>query len=1134
MDIHQFINNFKKLEPIQKFLDASKKTIYCKNLIGSQLSLLLYLKSQNKEFSKHIIICSDKEKAFYLFDELRRLNEIQFQYHLYYFPATFKRPYEIEEIDNANVLRRTEVLTQLHYFQQENSKEPFLLITYSEALFDLVVQSKDLSKNSIKIRSGEKLGMKFLIEILHEYHFTSSFEVSEPGEYAQRGCIIDFYSFAYAQPIRILFDGDIIQSIKYFDLDSQMTNHELPFVNLIPNTEKISTEEKRISILEYLGENTLIWLEDQEHLIANLNKLYEKAEKIYLDSQKNSGGGSPISIPDKLYLKSEMLENQIKNYSIIYFGKFQPNSADIIDFESQPQPNFKKDFQMLTSHLMKNQENQITNYILADDKQLKRLKDIFHQIEPKLKFTDVHFNFFEGFEMPNLGISVFTDHQIFDRYFKYQPPFKSLKNTSNLLKELTNLKPGDYVTHRDFGIAQYGGLHLVKLGDNENEMVKLIFKGGSIMYEFVSQLHKISKYSDKNGAVPSLSKLGSSEWLQKKSKVKKRVKELAFDIIQLYAKRKASKGFAFSANNYLMQELEASFPYEPTPDQEKAFDDINKDMESQAPMDRLVCGDVGFGKTEVAIRAAFKAACNGKQVAILAPTTILTLQHYKTFTDRLDKFPLKIDFLNRFKTQKEIKDTLKRLKDGQIDIIIGTHRLISDDVEFNDLGLLIIDEEQRFGVAAKEKLRLKKSNVDTLTLTATPIPRTLQFSLMGVRDMTIIQTPPPNRLPVDTILHRYSKEIIRDAVAYEIYRGGQVFFIHNRIAELESIGSMIMELVPEARVVCLHGQVKEDYMEKVMSGFIRGQYNVLVSTTIVESGIDIPNANTIIINEAHNYGLSDLHQMRGRVGRSNRKAFCYLLAPPLSVLPTDAMKRLHAIEEFHHLGAGFQISLKDMDIRGAGDLLGKEQSGFINEIGYDTYHQILEEAIYELKEEHFADIFQEDIFKNKEKKLSDVQLDGDDIAYIPEDFIPNPAERLAFYRRIAECKNEVELQELSREMVDRFSVIPLQTLALLDAVRLRWLANSLGFEKVTIKNSKLKAFFPSNSQSHYFQTPVFQAILDFIPHQYDFTMKRQDGKTWLESTNLKTYKQAWFKMSVLWKFVEKKLEKSHEVSFQER
>lgn len=1132
MDILSFVENFKKIQPFELLLNQKEKQIYCKNLIGSQLSLLIYLKSQFST-KKHLIICSDKEKAFYLFDELRRLNELQFRYHLHYFPATFKRPYEMEEIDNANILRRTEVLTQLYYYQQEPSPEPLIMVGYSESLFDLVIQPKELSKNNIKIKTGEQIGMKFLIEVLHEYQFTSTFEVSEPGEYAQRGCIVDFYSFAYAQPIRILFDGDIIQSIKYFDLETQMTTQELPFVHLIPNTEKISAEEKRISILEYIGRNTQLWIEDKEHIISCLSKLYEKSEKIYEEGQKISGGGSPVSEPNKLYLHPQAFENQVQDYSIIHFGKFQPLKVTTIDFHSYPQPNFKKDFQMLCIHLMKNQENQIVNYILADDKQLKRLKDIFQEIEPRLKFEPVSFNFFEGFEMPASGISVFTDHQIFDRYFKYQLPFKPLKNTTHLLKELTNLKPGDYVTHRDFGIAQYGGLHLVKLGDNENEMVKLIFKGGSIMYEFVSQLHKISKYSDRDGVTPNLSKLGSNEWQNQKTKVKKRVKELAFDIIQLYAKRKASKGFAFTANNYLMQELEASFPYEPTPDQEKAFDEVNKDMESGSPMDRLVCGDVGFGKTEVAIRAAFKAVCSGKQVAILAPTTILSFQHYKTFSDRLEKLPVRIDFLNRFKTQKEIKQTLTRLKEGQIDIIIGTHRLISDDVEFKDLGLLIIDEEQRFGVAAKEKLRLKKANVDTLTLTATPIPRTLQFSLMGVRDMTIIQTPPPNRLPVDTILHRFSKEVIRDAVSYEIYRGGQVFFIHNRISELESIGSMIKELVPEAKVVCLHGQVKEEYMEKVMTGFIQGEYNVLVSTTIVESGIDIPNANTIIINEAHNYGLSDLHQMRGRVGRSNRKAFCYLLAPPLSVLSNDAMKRLQAIEEFHHLGAGFQISLKDMDIRGAGDLLGREQSGFINEIGYDTYHQILEEAIYELKEEHFSDIFQEELIRNKDKKLSDVQLDGDDIAYIPEDYIPNPAERLNFYRRIADCKNEEELQVLSREMVDRFSIIPIQTLALLDAVRLRWLANSLGFEKVTIKNLKLKAYFPSNAQSDYYQSSVFHAILDFIPHQYDFTMKRQEGKVWLESSNLKTYKQAWLKMSVLWKFVEKKLEEQKELIIQD-
>jgi len=1122
VEIQQFIELYQNLEPVQKFLNTKEPRIYCKNLIGSQLSLAVYLNAKTNG-NKHLIICNEKEKAFYLFDELRRLNEIQFQYHLFYFPATFKRPYEMEEIDNANVLRRTEVLTQLYYLQQEAQNEPMIIVSYADALFDKVIQPKELSQNSIQIKVGENIGMSFLLEVLHEYQFISSFEVQEPGQYAQRGCIVDFFSFAYASPIRILFDGDTIQSIKYFDLETQMTTDSLSYVYLIPNTQKFLTEEKRISLLEYLGNNTLLWIEEEDQLTACLSKLYERALSIYEEGQRISGGGNPVSEPQKLYWTSEKFYQETSQHPVIYFGKFQPNQAFAISFGGMPLPNFKKDFQSLSQYLLSNQEKHIRSFIFCDDKQIKRLKDIFHEIQPHLRFEGVNFNWFEGFEMPEYGISVFTDHQIFDRYFKYQTPFKPLKSPSSLIKELSHLKPGDYVTHRDFGIAQFAGLHVVKLGETENEMVKLIFKGGSILYEFVSQLHKITKYSDRDGAVPNLTKLGSSEWQKTKSKVKKRVKELAFDIVQLYAKRKASKGYAFSANNFLMQELEATFPYEPTPDQEKAFEEVYKDMESPSPMDRLVCGDVGFGKTEVAIRAAFKAACDAKQVAILTPTTLLCFQHYKTFTERLQKFPIQIDFLNRFKTQKEIKETLKRLKEGKIDIIIGTHRLLSEDVEFKDLGLLIIDEEQRFGVAAKEKLRLKRANVDTLTLTATPIPRTLQFSLMGVRDMSIIQTPPPNRFPVETSLHRFSKEIIRDAVAYEIFRGGQVFFIHNRIAELDSLGSMIKELVPEARVACLHGQLKEEQIEKIMTAFLRGDYNVLVCTTIVESGLDIPNANTIIINEAHSYGISDLHQMRGRVGRSNRKAFCYLLAPALSVLPTDAMKRLQAIEEFQYLGAGFQISLKDMDIRGTGDLLGKEQSGFIAEIGYDTYHQILEEALYELKEEHFSDIFQDEILQAKQKALSDVQLEGDDMAYIPEDFIPNPAERLHFYRRIAECQNEDELKQISYEMVDRFSIIPPQTLALLDAVRLRWLANALVFEKLVLKNYKLKAFFPSDSQSNYYQSNVFQAILDYIPHQYDFTMKKQDNKTWLETTNVKTYKQAWFKLTALWKFVENQI-----------
>lgn len=1132
MKIKDFFESYIQKATYRSIWSSKEQTLQFKNLIGSQLSFGIVGMAYSNQTPLQVVILRDKEQAFYVYDELVRFQEAlkdegsEGSFWVYYFPASFKRPYELEEIDNANVLRRNEVLTQLHYLRQEATSKPVIIVTYADSLTDLVVCPDFLSNQRLKIQVGEKLSMPFLIEVLHDYQYVGAYEVMEPGEYAQRGCIIDFYSFAYSSPVRIVFDGDTITHIKTFHLDNQLTENELSFVYLVPHTERYRTAEKRISLLSYMKQWTelVVWIEDYEDLLKTLEKHYGIAERVYAEGQAASGGGSPVSPPAKLFWEPHQATIQLQQLRIFHFGNFFQQGLPTLDFHAFPQPIFKKDFQKIAEHFLSNQAQGIKNYIFADAKQLERLRSIFKQIDRKVQFEGIEFQLYGGFQDLGQGLVAYSDHQIFEKSFRYRMPYEPIRKVA-LLKELSQLKPGDYVTHRDYGIAQFAGLHTLKLGDTETEMVKLIFKDHTILYEFVSQLHKIAKYASKDGKPPQLTKLGGTEWKKSKSKVKKRVKELAFNLVELYAKRKLSKGYAFSADTYLMEELEASFMYEPTPDQEKAFDAVKRDLESPSPMDRLVCGDVGFGKTEVAIRAALKVACDGKQTAVLVPTTILALQHFKTFSDRLQSLPIKVDYLNRFRTEKEVRDILAKLKEGKIDIIIGTHRLLSQDVQFKDLGLLVIDEEQRFGVAAKEKLRLHKANVDTLTLTATPIPRTLQFSLMGVRDISTIETPPPNRQPIETLLVRFQPEILRDAISTEIFRGGQVFFVHNRIEDLERYASMIKELVPEARVACMHGRMKESQIEKILHEFIQERYNVLVCTTIVEAGLDIPNANTILINEADHYGISDLHQMRGRVGRSNRKAYCYLLVPSLHSLSNDALKRLKAVEEFSYLGAGIQIAMIDMDIRGAGDLLGGEQSGFIHEIGYDTFHQILEEAIFELKEEHFADIFQEDIAKHKQKGISDTQIEGDLSAFIPHDFIPSPSERLATYRKIADCQNEQELQSIATELLDRFGTIPPQTIALFDAVRLRWLANQLGIEKIVIKNNKLKAYFPQDETHPFFHSDIFSQILELLPQQADFVMKKEGKKVWLEALNVMTYKQAWLRFSVIAKVINLQMSK---------
>jgi transcription-repair coupling factor (superfamily II helicase) len=1025
-----------------------------------------------------VVVLNDKEDALYFLNDLQALMPRK---EILFFPASYKRPYQIDEIDNANVLQRAEVLNQLNHTASGRQ----LIITFAEALSEQVVNKRSLVKNTLDVKKGEQCGMDFIVDVLEDYGFEETDFVWEPGQFAKRGGILDVFSFAHELPYRIEFFGEEVDSIRSFDPVDQMSKEDHAKVSLIPNIQKNLINEERVHFLDYLTDSTLLFVQNVDFIEADLDRQFGRAEKSWDELMGKSGGAALSRGPESLYTSGKAFLKSAERLNQVEFGtRFRYRKTEaVLEWECNPQPAFKKEFPLLAKHLHDNYLAGVQNFIFSDNpKQFQRLQDIFKEIDHEATFSGVEHAIHRGFLDRKLRICCYTDHEIFERYHRFHARAQAARSQALTLKELQDLVPGDYVTHITHGIGRFAGLHRIKVGPNEQEAIKVIYQDGDEIYVNVNSLYKISKYAGGDANPPKLSKLGSGDWARKKAKTKSRIKELAFDLIALYAQRKAQNGFACESDSYLQQELEASFMYEDTPDQVKATEDVKRDMESRIPMDRLVCGDVGFGKTEIAVRAAFKAAVNGKQVAMLVPTTILAIQHFHTFRDRLADFPVTVEFINRFKSAKEEKDILERLEAGKIDILIGTHRIVGKDVKFKDLGLLIIDEEQKFGVGVKEKLKLFKVNVDTLTLTATPIPRTLQFSLMGVRDLSVLATPPPNRQPVETVVTTFDQATLRDAVAYEMKRGGQVFFIHNRIADLDEMGSLVKKLVPDARVGLAHGQLAPAKMEQVMANFIEGEYDVLMCTTIVESGLDIPNANTIIINEAHNYGLSDLHQMRGRVGRSNRKAFCYLFAPHETLLSRDARKRLKAIAEFSDLGSGFHIALKDLDIRGAGDLLGAEQSGFINEVGYEMYQKILEEAIHELKEEQFPELFKEELAKQKEEHafVDDCLVETDLNILIPESYLPVVSERLNFYNKIAGSRTEEEFRLIQRQLIDRFGPIPAEVLGLFDTVRIRQLGRPLGFEKVVLNQDLLRLYFPSDKTSSYYSSGLFPSVLSWV------------------------------------------------------
>lgn len=1013
--------------------------------------------------SVHLILLPDKEKAAYFLNDLEQVFEEKEkkaeEKKVLFFPSSYKRGYAAGVRDNQGLLLRTEVMNRLH-----QGEKKFMVISYPEAIAEKVADRRFFEKHTLKLQEGEAVSLEFVLDLLIEYEFERTDFVLEPGQFSLRGGLIDVYSFGGDHPYRIEFQGDNVASIRSFDPATQLSVAPHNEITIIPDIR--IDPEKRIdytSIFSFLSAKTVIWAEELEVIAAEVDH----------------------SLVNDLFLGSEDFLKELQTYPLVEFGNrslFTPDHE--FTFRTSSQPSFNKNFDLLISQLRKYSEEGYRNILLSDNpKQSERLLSILEDIQakqpdqPPIEFSSLCYSIHEGFIDHDLKTAFFTDHQIFERYHRFRLRDGYAGKEVMTLKEIYSLNPGDFVTHIDHGIGVFDGLEKIVNNGKEQEAIRLIYKNQDILYVSIHSLHRISKYSGKEGAAPTLNRLGSDSWKKLKARTKSRVKDIAKDLIRLYAVRKATHGFSCLPDTYLQTELEASFIYEDTPDQIKATQDVKRDMEAGFPMDRLICGDVGFGKTEIAIRAAFKMVSESKQVAILVPTTILALQHFKTFSDRLKEFPCNINYLSRFKSPRAQKKILEELKSGMLDIVIGTHRLLSKDIVFRDLGLLIIDEEQKFGVSAKEKIKQLRVNVDTLTLTATPIPRTLQFSLMGARDLSIINTPPPNRFPVHTEIHPFNEEVIREAIQHEVSRGGQVFFVNTRVQNIQEVAGMIQRNVPNVSVAVAHGQMEGTRLERVMIDFIEGDHDVLVATTIIESGLDIPNVNTIIINDAHHYGLSDLHQLRGRVGRSNKKAFCYLLAPPVSTLTDEARKRLRAIEEFADLGSGFNIAMRDLDIRGAGNILGAEQSGFITEIGFDLYQKILNEAILELKEQEFADLYQAD---QPTGFVKECVIETDLEILIPDQYISNIAERLSLYKELDSIEQEEELIRFRSRLIDRFGSVPPQTEELIQTIRLRWLARSLGFEKLVLRKSRLAAFFPSDPQSGFYQSEQFSGFIEFI------------------------------------------------------
>lgn len=1043
-------------------------SLHLKGSVGSGLNFRLA--HSFKKYQKTIVlVCEDREKAAY---HLNDLEQLLGQEDVLYFPSSYRKPYQTETTDNANVLLRSEVLSKL-----SNSKKARVIVTYPQALFEKVVSQSTLRKNTLEIISGSKLSLDFINEVLFDYQFERVDFVSQPGEFSVRGGIIDVFSFANQHPYRIEFFDEQVESLRSFDVATQLSIAPLEKIKLLPNTTEGFKRATRKSLIEIITPKGVLITQNLDGLSGRLDQFFAEAKKSYAALSRETSHLDPQA----LFLSKKELLAHLDDLSWVSLQASSDKRTNYQSFIKQsPQPAFNRKFDRLIDYLNKNHDKGYQNFLCcASAEQAERLNAIFEEMEETVHYKTIVQPLYEGFEDLEAKVAFFTDHQIFERYHKYQLKSSFTKKQALTLKELTHLEVGDYVTHIDHGIGTFGGLQKIDVEGNQQEAIKLIYADRDILYLSIHSLHKISKFNGKDGKIPRVYKLGSAAWKTLKQKTKKRVKEIAFNLIELYAKRRQKIGTACTPDSYLQLELEASFIFEDTPDQSLATAAVKEDMESERPMDRLVCGDVGFGKTEIAIRAAFKAVDNGRQVAVLVPTTILAFQHFKNFSKRLEDFPIRVDYLNRFRSTKEKRLVLEDLNAGKIDILIGTHQLVSKGVEFKNLGLLVVDEEQKFGVSVKEKLREIKTNVDVLTLTATPIPRTLQFSLMAARDLSVIATPPPNRYPIESEVVRFSESMIRDGVLYEMQRGGQVYFIHNRVENIQEVSGMLQRLIPDARIRIGHGQMDGKGLEKNLLDFMDGKYDILIATTIVENGLDVPNANTIFINNAQNFGLSDLHQMRGRVGRSNKKAFCYFITPPLSAMSSDAKKRIQAIEQYAELGSGIKIAMKDLEIRGAGDLLGGEQSGFINDIGFETYQKILKEAIEELKENEFKDLYSKTEVADK-SYVKEIQIDTDLVVLLPDDYVNSVSERLNLYNRLADLNNEEELCQFRKDLEDRFGPLPAAAEDLLNSVRLKWKGIQLGLERLILKKGQLSAYFIADQKSAFFQTEIFNQLLQWV------------------------------------------------------
>lgn len=1058
--LHTFIQN------------ESSRNIFLKGLNGSGAAMTIASLFARKERS-FLCILNDMEEAGYFYHDLIQLTASS---HVYFFPSSYRRSIKYGHIDAANEILRTEVLSML-----QGAKEPFVIVTYPDALAEKVVSQDILKEKTLKIHTGEKLDNMFVSDVLDEYGFEQVDYVYEPGQYALRGSILDVFSFSHEYPYRIDFFGDEVETIRSFDVETQLSKEKLENIHIVP---KMSQDgDVKSSLLQSLPVQTIVAAKDMAWCKERIGSLWNEMPMI----------GDEESFADQEQMRHKLITDAdflhaVLNFRRIHFGIRPLGVADVtVSFTTQMQPIYHKNFDMVSQSFLAYIEKGFTLYILSDvEKQAIRIRTIFEDREENIPFVSVNKTLHEGFADETLRICLFTDHQLFDRFHKFS--LKSEKARSGKislsLKELNQFATGDYIVHIDHGVGQFGGLVRTEVNGKIQEVIKLIYLNNDIIFVSIHSLHKLSKYKGKeSGESPKLNKLGTGAWERMKERTKAKVKDIARDLIILYSKRKQEQGFAYTQDSFMQHELEASFIYEDTPDQTKATTEVKSDMENNRPMDRLICGDVGFGKTEVAIRAAFKAVADNKQVAVLVPTTVLAFQHYQTFSERLKDYPCKIEYISRARTAGEVKETLKRVSEGKVDILIGTHRIVSKDVQFKDLGLLIIDEEQKFGVSVKEKLRQMRTNVDTLTMTATPIPRTLQFSLMGARDLSNITTPPPNRYPVQTEVERFNPDIIREAINFEMSRNGQVFFINNRIQNIYEIEALVRREVPDARIAIGHGQMDPKVLEKILLDFVNYEYDVLIATSIIESGIDVPNANTIIINNAQQFGLSDLHQLRGRVGRSNRKAFCYLLSPPLSTLSQEARRRLQAIENFSELGSGIHIAMQDLDIRGAGNLLGAEQSGFIADLGYETYQKILEEAVDELKTEEFANLY---IDINKDKRdtgseyVRETYIESDLELMFPPTYIPNDSERISLYRELDKMEQERDVLAFTERLKDRFGKIPKEGKELIRIVRLRRMAKNLGMEKVVLKKGQMSIYLIANPESPYYQSEAFDKLLAYI------------------------------------------------------